>query len=238
MGAREVMEAALPEPARIDRGERGRPIAPPLPLPRRRPPPRSLAALARARRPLVVTSYLGRRPPAVRELVRFCRARWGAGVLESVPVGDELPRTTIRSTRAASGTSRGRTRRLAAADVVLVIDSDVPWIPTVSRPAADAAIFHIDVDPLKEGMPLWYIGARRSLRADAATALGQLNAVARRPADRRSALARAHRALCRRQRRRARAELRRARDRRGRRHHPGVPRRLRPARTSTTTRSS
>jgi len=65
--------------------------------------------------------------------------------------------------------------RLAEADVVLVIDGDVPWIPTINRPADDAPIFHIDIDPLKEQIPLWYIKARRSFRADAATALGQLN---------------------------------------------------------------
>jgi acetolactate synthase-1/2/3 large subunit len=59
--------------------------------------------------------------------------------------------------------------------VILVVDSDVPWIPTVSRPAANAVIYHIDIDPLKEQMPLWYIGARRSFRADAASALRQLN---------------------------------------------------------------
>jgi acetolactate synthase-1/2/3 large subunit len=52
----------------------------------------------------------------------------------------------------------------------------VPWIPTVSRPSAHASIHHIDIDPLKESMPLWYIKARRTFRADAATALGQLNA--------------------------------------------------------------
>jgi acetolactate synthase-1/2/3 large subunit len=65
---------------------------------------------------------------------------------------------------------------LAAADLVLVVDSDVPWIPTVSRPAAGAVIFHIDVDPLKQQMPLWYIGAQGSFKADALTALQQLTA--------------------------------------------------------------
>ena len=39
-----------------------------------------------------------------------------------------------------------------------------------------AAIAIIDVDPLKQSTPLWYIKARRSYRADAATALAQLNA--------------------------------------------------------------
>ena len=67
-------------------------------------------------------------------------------------------------------------RVLAEADVVLVVDSDVPWIPAVNAPNARAAIFHIDVDPLKESTPLWYIKARRSLRADACLGLRQIKA--------------------------------------------------------------
>ena len=65
---------------------------------------------------------------------------------------------------------------LAEADVVLVVDSDVPWIPMVNAPSPQAAVFHIDVDPLKASIPLWYLKARRSIRADAALALGQLRA--------------------------------------------------------------
>jgi acetolactate synthase-1/2/3 large subunit len=69
---------------------------------------------------------------------------------------------------------RRQNEALARADVVLVIDSDVPWIGTVSHPRDDAQIFHIDADPLKEQMPLWYIGATLQCRADAALALAQL----------------------------------------------------------------
>src|SRR5262249_47841448 len=57
-----------------------------------------------------------------------------------------------------------------------VLDSDVPWIPTVSRPRPDAVIHHIDVDPLKQQMPLWHIPARQVFRADVALALRQINA--------------------------------------------------------------
>jgi acetolactate synthase-1/2/3 large subunit len=67
-------------------------------------------------------------------------------------------------------------RVLAEADVILVIDSDVPWIPTVSKPSDEARIFHIDIDPLKQQMPLWHIKAEGVFRADAETALGQINA--------------------------------------------------------------
>jgi acetolactate synthase I/II/III large subunit len=131
-------------------------------------------AIAGARRPLFVTSYLGRRPAAVAELSRFCQ-RLGIGVLESVPNYVNYPHDDALY-QGSHWNQPVQNPALAAADVVLVIDSDVPWVPRVNKPAATAAIYHIDVDPLKQSMPLWYIKARRSFQADAATALQQLNA--------------------------------------------------------------
>ena len=64
---------------------------------------------------------------------------------------------------------------LAEADLVLVLDSDVPWIPAFNKPADGAKICHIDIDPLKERTPLWYISAAQVFRADCATALRQIN---------------------------------------------------------------
>ncbi|MDE2575931.1 MAG: thiamine pyrophosphate-requiring protein [Rhodospirillales bacterium] len=132
------------------------------------------AALVAARQPLVVTSYLGRRPEAVRQLVRLC-GRLGMGVLDSVPNYVNFPADDPLYL-GCQWNEPVQNPALAEADLVLVLDSDVPWIPTVSRPRADARIFHIDTDPLKQQMPLWYIGAQSMFRADAATALEQLNA--------------------------------------------------------------
>jgi acetolactate synthase-1/2/3 large subunit len=131
--------------------------------------------LANAKRPLIVTSYAGRNPQAVLELLRLS-ARTGAGVLESVPCYVNFP-TDNPAYQGSQWNEQRQNPVLAAADVILVVDSDVPWIPTASRPANDATIIHIDVDPLKEQMPLWYVGAQHVFRADAATALAQVNAV-------------------------------------------------------------
>jgi acetolactate synthase-1/2/3 large subunit len=133
-----------------------------------------VTALSAARRPLVVTSYAGRKPAAVEQLVRFC-TRLGVGVLESVPSYVNYPHDDAMY-QGSHWNHPFQNRALAAADVVLVIDSDVPWIPTVSRPRQDALVDHIDVDPLKPSMPLWYIRAHAAFQADAATALGQMNA--------------------------------------------------------------
>lgn len=170
MGPREVMEEEV-TPCPSDMAA-WTPIAPAA-LPEAAVA-RIAAALSAAKRPLIVTSYLGRNPQAVGELVALAETL-GIGVLESVPNYVNFP----ASHELYLGNQWNLPRQnpaLAEADMVLVIDSDVPWIPTVSRPAEDAVIFHIDTDPLKQQMPLWYIAAQASFRADAATALAQLSA--------------------------------------------------------------
>lgn len=170
MGAREVMEEEV-APTRNDAAA-WRPIEPAALSGRG---VRAIAtALAGGRRPLLVTSFVGRNPRAVAPLVALCR-RLGIGVLESVPNAMNFPHTDPLY----QGNQWNHPRQnpvLADADVILVVDSDVPWIPTVSRPADDARIFHIDVDPLKQQMPLWHIRAEGVYGADAGTALDQLNA--------------------------------------------------------------
>ena len=170
VGAREVMEAETQSVA-IDVGE-WPPIAP---IPLAEAAVASLVdAFQRAARPLIVTSYVGRNPAAVAELVRFC-GRLGVGVLESVPSYVNFPHNDPMY-QGNHWNHPFQNRALAEADFILVVDSDVPWIPTVSKPSEGAAIAIIDVDPLKQSTPLWSIKARQGYRADAATAFAQLNA--------------------------------------------------------------
>ncbi|MCZ0733051.1 thiamine pyrophosphate-requiring protein [Phreatobacter sp. AB_2022a] len=172
MGAREVMEEEVPEVA-ADVADWA-PIAPAA------LPPGAVGELLddlkRARRPLVVTSYLGRNIRAVGALQRLV-GRLGIAVLESVPNAVNLPHDDPMY-QGCQWNEPVQNPLLAEADLVLVLDSDVPWIPTVSRPRADARIWHIDVDPLKEQMPLWSIPARRVFRAHVETVLDQLSHLA------------------------------------------------------------
>ena len=191
MAAREVLEEALRR-AGVRSGATGAP-SPPLPLPRGRrgrdrsppSPPRS----GRWSSPPI--SGAARRRCA--ELVRFCEAL-GAGVLESVPVGDELPARPsalpgqpVERPAAEPGAGRGRLR--AGDRQRRAVD------PTVSRPAAGAADLPRRRRPAEGGdaalvhrrAPL--AARRRRHRARAA------QRHARRPADRRRgarASARAH----------------------------------------------
>lgn len=64
---------------------------------------------------------------------------------------------------------------LREADVVLIVDCDVPWIPVHgNRPRGDARVFHVDVDVLKMGMGYWDVEVEMRCKADAEVALGQL----------------------------------------------------------------
>jgi len=167
-GAREVMEsAATPRPLNTTTWPAIEPAALPLSA------LDLVENLLTAESPLIITSYLGRNLAAVQELQKLAH-RLGIGVLESVPNCVNFP-TTDPLYQGNQWNHPKQNEALADADLVLVIDSDVPWIPTVSKPAAHAKIYHIDVDPLKHQMPLWYIHATRIFRADGYTALRQLN---------------------------------------------------------------
>ncbi|MGB6947254.1 MAG: thiamine pyrophosphate-requiring protein [Bryobacteraceae bacterium] len=130
--------------------------------------------LIAARRPLVISSYLGRNPAAVAELVKLCDAL-GIGAWTSIPTYLDFP-ADHPLYLGNQVNAPVRNAALEEADAVLVLDSDVPWIPALTKPSAAAKIYHIDVDPLKQQMPLWYFPMQHSFRADAATALQQMNA--------------------------------------------------------------
>jgi acetolactate synthase-1/2/3 large subunit len=169
VGAREVMEASAPAvKLNLDHWQPTSPLA---------LSPDGVVevakALAGARAPLIVTSYLGRNPAAATALVALCE-RLGVGVLESVPNYVNFPHSN-RLYQGNQWNEPHQNAALAEADVVLVIDSDIPWIPSVSAPNSSARVYHIDVDPLKMQMPLWYIPAIDRFAADAFTALQQLN---------------------------------------------------------------
>ncbi|KIW10081.1 hypothetical protein PV08_11041 [Exophiala spinifera] len=130
-------------------------------------------SLVKAKSPVVVTSYLGRDSEAVTELVRLCEAT-GTAVLEAIPSYMNFPHD--HSLYVGNHWSEGlKDSALDTADVVLVIDCDVPWIKGVFKPSSTAAIYHIDADPLKVNMSLFHLDTELSCQANSKAALEQLN---------------------------------------------------------------
>ncbi|CAN9368241.1 unnamed protein product [Alternaria sp. RS040] len=128
-------------------------------------------ALANAQEPLIITGYSGRNHDAVHELVRLADNVKGIRVLDTGGCDMCFP----ANHPAWLGLRYGNDPAIKSADVILVLDCDVPWINTQCHPKENAKILHIDVDPLKQQMPVFYLNAIQRYRADSYTSLTQLN---------------------------------------------------------------
>ncbi|KAI9672467.1 MAG: hypothetical protein M1817_003233 [Caeruleum heppii] len=126
--------------------------------------------LVEAEEPLVVTGYCGRNHATPRELVTLANAITGLRVLDTGGSDMSFP----ASHPGWLGLRYGNDESIRTADVILVLDCDVPWVNTQCHPKPSARIIHIDVDPLKSMMPVFYIAAEARYRADSCTAIRQL----------------------------------------------------------------
>lgn len=127
-------------------------------------------ALCTAKQPLVLTGYCGRNPNTTLALMELADQHKKLCVIDTA--GSDL---CFPSNHPAwRGLRYGAHELIRTADVIIVIDCDVPWINTQCKPNEGATVFHIDVDPLKQQMPIFYINALVRCRADSYTALCQL----------------------------------------------------------------
>jgi acetolactate synthase-1/2/3 large subunit len=63
------------------------------------------------------------------------------------------------------------------ADLILMLDVDVPWIKSKVQPRPGTRVFHIDIDPLKTGIGYWHYPAQHIYQADTLSTLDQLAAI-------------------------------------------------------------
>ena len=121
------------------------------------------ARLVRSERPLVLPSTTGRTRRGFDALVQLAE-------LLALPVVERRERTNFPSSHPLhQGYQPGPF--VGAADVILVLDQDVPYIPTQVKPKADAFVAQLDVDPVKERIPLWSFPVTMPIRADSSRAL-------------------------------------------------------------------
>lgn len=131
-------------------------------LPRARPePPRAAGSdveraaewIAAARNPLVIAGQLGRDPREALLLTRLAERF-------ALPVVPFNPRHFAISGNHPMFQGGAPGPLLAEADLVLVLESDVPWIPSVASPGPAARIIQVGEDPLYQRYPM------RSFRSD------------------------------------------------------------------------
>ena len=148
-------------------------------------------ALLGATSPLLITSYLGRNHQALPALVTLSRIL-ALPVFLTCPSAINLPTShpyLVGLSYLFAGT---QTPLLKSADVVLVVDAEVAWIPmnkdkdgVYERPSETAQIYVIDGgDPLRRGIGMHHVESDLVCHADAAVALTQLReAIGTRPAN-------------------------------------------------------
>jgi acetolactate synthase-1/2/3 large subunit len=113
--------------------------------------------LARAERPLLITANAGRTADSANAIAHLCEAF-------GIPVVHYRPRYFALSTEHPMHAGWDPHALLKEADLVLVVECDVPWIPQQGGPGAQAKVIHIGPDPLYARYPL------RGFRTDVALA--------------------------------------------------------------------
>jgi thiamine pyrophosphate-dependent acetolactate synthase large subunit-like protein len=127
--------------------------------------------LVNAKEPLAVVGYNGREVSSVEELVKLANLVKGLRVLDCAGSDMSFPADhpgwlSLRF---------GNHDAVKTADFILVVDSDVPWVPTVCKPKDTAKVIHLDVDPLKQQIPMFYLPSIATFKVDSTTAFKQIN---------------------------------------------------------------
>ncbi len=123
---------------------------------------------ARSDHPLVITAGVGKNPQAVEALVAFAES-----FAIPVVVGMHNRYMNFPTTHPLH-LGFDPAPYLKEADVVLVIDSDVPWYPTVIRPKEAARVIQLCPDPFYSRYPLRSYPTDIALAADPEVALRML----------------------------------------------------------------
>ena len=132
--------------------------------------------LLTAERPLLITAYSGRNHAAVAlldELAQFA----GIRVVEFSPIHVNLPHDSPCHGGFVP------TKALADADVGLLVDVDVPWIPKDMPDNPSTWWAHVDVDAEKRGFPMWTFPANLRLQGDSCRFYADLLATLKAKAD-------------------------------------------------------
>ncbi|NWF53923.1 MAG: thiamine pyrophosphate-requiring protein [Syntrophaceae bacterium] len=104
--------------------------------------------LGNAENPLVITSMAGKNPAAVGELVKLC---------ESFALPVTIPMSNLYLNFPSDHPMHlgfDPMKFLAQADVILVIEADVPWFPIRAKPNPQAKVIQLGIDPFFSRYPM------------------------------------------------------------------------------------
>src|SRR3954471_3222496 len=123
--------------------------------------------LMAAENPVAFAAYLGRRPGAVDVLDRLART-CGMRVAEFNSIDLNIP----QDSPCFAGIDP--LPLLETADLGLLLDTDVPFIPQAAKRASEMRWIQIDIDPLKADFPMWGFPTDMRIQGDCAVVLRQV----------------------------------------------------------------
>jgi acetolactate synthase-1/2/3 large subunit len=123
--------------------------------------------LMAAENPVAFTAYLGRKPQAVGVLDRLART-CGIRVAEFNSIDLNIP----QDSPCFAGIDA--LPLLETADLGLLLDTDVPFIPQAAKRAEAMKWIQIDIDPLKADFPMWGFATDLRIQGDCAVVLQQV----------------------------------------------------------------
>ncbi len=147
---------------------------------------RAADILMDAAAPVIVTRYLGRTPGAVKPLMELAD-------LLAIPVVQhpQSPYMNFPSSHACH-VGHDIAGQVERADVVFLMDIDVPWTPAGrDRLRADATVLQLEVDPLFSSIPVWSFPVDHAMTGAADVTLPVLNGLIRQRLDASDALRKA-----------------------------------------------
>ncbi|MHB2266037.1 thiamine pyrophosphate-requiring protein [Aliihoeflea sp. PC F10.4] len=115
--------------------------------------------LASAQNPVIICQRSDVHGKAAAALSRFAAAF-------AIPVVEPFSVRNVLASDDAMLLGYDIKQALAQADVVVVLDSDIPWMESLHRPASDTRIVHIGPDPLFARMPIRGYQADLSIVSD------------------------------------------------------------------------
>jgi len=109
---------------------------------------RAAELLKEAESPLVITSMAGKNPAAVGELVKLC---------ESFALPVTIPMSNLYlnfPTEHPLHLGFDPLKYVGSADVILVVECDVPWFPIKTNPKPEAKVIQMGIDPFFSRYPM------------------------------------------------------------------------------------
>jgi acetolactate synthase I/II/III large subunit len=131
--------------------------------------------IAQSKRPLAIVSSVGRDAREAEVLGRIAERF-------ALPVVAHTPRYVCLPTDHSMHVGFDPTPLLEEADLILVIECDVPWLPSVKAPMPDTRIAHVGEDPAFARYPMRSFRSDLSITAGAGAALAALEAALERRA--------------------------------------------------------